>query len=511
MRRWWLLTALCSGALLIFLFQGRGCDPGGGNLVKESNVERPVGGNPVARRPTPAARRSSLGDLADRDPSRLALRKHSWSDEVKLEIVVTDRSDGTAVEHAEVRVSQPTMDFLSEGFTDLSGVATSRLMAGVYRVEIDKSGFLPEAFDLQVPAGRAQLRTQVELTEAAVLEGSVVNQHGRPVAGAQISVGLPQGGDNRRARRNPLPSAQSQADGSFLRLLEPGSYTLKAVKRPHSPGTTPLLTLVPGTNPPVQLQIEEVDQVVDFWGMVVDQDERPVAGALVRIGSERILNSVKTDDQGSFRMQTTPMPWAYVDVRASGYRRESRRIQLQRGTSARFTLKGDQFFSVRVLDRSGREIEDARVHGESMEHRAHWVLRTEDGRFYAKQYPFWIYADAFRSGQGMTELRLVESYQPEIHLFIETGGGLQGRVTDANGLPVTSFTLSLQFSGRRPVLSQSVQSQDGSFQFRDLWPGPVTLSIKAPGRQKTNRRVSLRAGQMEWVEIVMEPPPPNKE
>ena len=152
--RWWLLTALCSGALLIFLFQGRGCDPGGGNLVKESNVERPVGGNPVARRPPPAARRSSLGDLADRDPSRLALRKHSWSDEVKLEIVVTDRSDGTAVEHAEVRVSQPTMDFLSEGFTDLSGVATSRLMAGVYRVEIDKSGFLPEAFDLQVPAGR---------------------------------------------------------------------------------------------------------------------------------------------------------------------------------------------------------------------------------------------------------------------------------------------------------------------------------------------------------------------
>jgi hypothetical protein len=187
---------------------------------------------------------------------------------------------------------------------------------------------------------------------SAAIHGTVVDQNGQPVVGAQI--GLTPG-----ARR-----AISFDDGSFeIPELKPGAYVLSARRIGYSPASvsvtlrdstvTVTITLVAIPLQLDSIRIREKSSGIRYSAVVLDQNDVPVTGAeVVAIG---INSNLKTDSLGRFTVPKLSRGTLIVRIRKIGYVAyfDSFRILAERADTIRMPRLAESLSTVEVRERSG--------------------------------------------------------------------------------------------------------------------------------------------------------------
>ncbi len=509
MRGWWTVLVLVGVLVLLFFFRGGSHRFPDRSLSTGPHSLKPIQPDDGTQLLPSAEGSLPKGNLSD----RFLLRRDSSPDRPVLEIRVSDRSTGDPIESAAIRASGRLSSFQVGASTDSTGLAVVRLVEDEYKIRIEKPDYLAEELDLGLPPGMLVARREVELSRAALVHGSVTNQHDQAVAGARVSLELSEPRSTEQTRKETTTfQARTLADGSFSMRLVPGHYRAQVVKRPHLPGRLANLELVAGENLPLELQIAELDQVVVLEGIVEELGGEAVGGALVRIGQRvtnqtRVLNSTRTDAEGGVRLELPPRPAVQVEISAGGFRGSRRQVDLTKAASMRFVLEGFQAFSVQVVGSGGRVIERARVHGRSPEG-TNVLGRRADGRYYSRTYPFQVFADGLEQNLGVTEVVTVAEFQPEIRLHIPPGGNLHGSVADREGAPVKAFSVTVDHHGLSPF-GRQFHSEDGSFRLADLPEGRLVVKVRAPGFEETQRPLLIHLGETLGVEVTLIPTPPK--
>jgi hypothetical protein len=338
----------------------------------------------------------------------------------------------------------------------------------------------------------------------ATFDGRVVAaDRGAGIGGAELTF----------ARGGAAASARSDATGAFR--FEPptaGRWRLAAVTAsgylPFAPewGHSPVeLDARPGLH--VQGIEIHLSPEVRLAGRVVDEEDRPVAGAEVRLlgtSGESALVPVPdrftTDAGGAFSFVAPE--GAVVAARKDGFlpgRAEVTRLALLNGTvvvrlgPAHRSIGAPAPIAGRVVGPDGAPVAGALVAAEGMGRfgvagaAAAQALSGTDGTFVLEDLmPGGYHVIARAEGLAPASARRVRPGTTDVVLTLEPGGRLRGCVRNAStGAPIAPFTVAV-FARRSalrlfPQRSLSVIDPSGCYRIDDLQPGPAAVVIAAPG------------------------------
>lgn len=336
-------------------------------------------------------------------------------------------------------------------------------------------------------------------------EGRVVSAlTGEGIAGAQLTF----------ARPEETGSTASGADGAFR--FEPrvaGRWLLAAATArgflPFAPewGQSPV-SLVARPGEALRGLVVSLSPAEEYEGRVVDDDERPVAGAEVRVlgggaGQATLVplaDRYRSDGAGRFRF-TAPED-AVVEASLAGFATGRARVdyavrvghqltvRLRRAAGAVLAIEGQ------VEAPSGAPAEGALVTAAAKARpgeapaSAHADAR---GRFTLTDLTpgAWI-VTATRAGAASASAE-APAGATGLRLRLTAGGALAGRVQDRrSGAPVPAFTLVVQSA--RDSGSTSVVDPRGEYELDGLTPGPAVVTVVAPGYAPSpERRVVVPA------------------
>jgi RNA polymerase sigma factor (sigma-70 family) len=215
----------------------------------------------------------------------------------------------------------------------------------------------PRPSDFLLKAKKAEMI----LDEGVALAGRVVDDRGRPLAGAKVGLGA-----DRRNRDRNFPGVATDADGRFrFDHVPPGTQTVTA----QSPGRAPELAEVvvaPGMKP-VEFRLGPGHLI---RGRVVNPQGRPLDGATVQAmdwkGRMSLDWTTKTDAEGRFTWDSAPAEPVLLTLSSPGYTKVGQReFRADRGETS-VTMYPPLRVRGQVTDaRTGRPIERFTVeHGD---------------------------------------------------------------------------------------------------------------------------------------------------
>lgn len=238
-----------------------------------------------------------------------------------LEVKVTDAVSKEPLKEATVGLNNQATDRYVSSRSDDNGMARMRLMPGDYQVTyVYKQDYSRLRLQNIVSIVEGQTEhLEYELVGMLKVTGVVHDETGKPLEGATLQV-CPTG-------RAPIPS---NAEGKFEAIFDPGSW-------PSS--RTPTMILVGRhveRNLAEAVQIDEdtrrmdieLQPAVTLFGRVVDQDDKEIANAQVRVmihgstwGSTlKEREPAKTNAEGKFEIKAVPTGRKYsFYVQAEGY------------------------------------------------------------------------------------------------------------------------------------------------------------------------------------------------
>jgi RNA polymerase sigma factor (sigma-70 family) len=165
--------------------------------------------------------------------------------------------------------------------------------------------------DSSRPAGE---RNQGRPAQGIAVSGSVIDEEGRPIAGARVARG-----SDLRGQAN-VREATTDADGRFvIGGIPAGALVLTAQAPGHAPDLK-TMTAEPGLAP------------AEFWlesghtirGRIVDAHDKPIAGAPVAAdqwrGHHSLRWSTRTDAEGRFRWDDAPADVVLIDLGELGFK-----------------------------------------------------------------------------------------------------------------------------------------------------------------------------------------------
>ena len=220
--------------------------------------------------------------------------------------------------------------------TDGRGVFTMNLPPGRYRTQLQRPGFISSEAIITIDGGSVML-PDARLTRGGSIEGRILGINGRPVQGVSVFAVRPATGVMREAVQNLAFGRNALTDdrGHFrLTSLPQGTYYVVAqaaagqpfdVHTQMAPRTIVVETFYPGvadiaTANPIEVTVGNTTTGVDFQmqqattvlvsGIVVDHEDRPVAGARVMVNSPRSIPlsspSVNAQRDGTFQLALPP-------------------------------------------------------------------------------------------------------------------------------------------------------------------------------------------------------------
>lgn len=395
-------------------------------------------------------------------------------------------------------------------------------MAGIvydnpYRLTIRAEGFASFAVDLPpYEPGATVGPVRIRLHEGRLARGRVVDTDGSPVAGAEVKLRWPEQKQPRfpglRDTDATEPVATDDQGGFVIAGVKTGKYGLRAthgeyvsqrdvaIEVPEGRGEVDLgdFTLVPGA---------------ETLGVVVDPDQEPVEGALVRFrefGPDRNERTATTDTEGRFTLAGLPHEQVDLTVEAEGYPSFAARgtrpgtgepilIQLVRGAS----------LSGRVLTAAGTAAVDARVNldpdmqtrlrGQILSSRDLRSRTDGDGRFsFGHLFPgTWsVEASAGTEAARTDPLELTSGAERTIELHLHAQDQLTVIVTAFSGQPVTEAQVRLE--PKDGAQSREFDLTDGSGRAQlGVRAGPATLTVKHPDHLDETREIVVGPGSTE--------------
>jgi hypothetical protein len=455
----------------------------------------------------------------------------------KLAGVVRDDA-GHPLPGAFVRVEELDRPLPVEIETGADGrfVVADRLSGNNYRVSVRRSGYIPDGPRTAV-AGGAVL--EVRLRRGATLDGSVVDESGRPIAGAELAV-VSETGESASAAVTPAPSndgsapapnagdgwsrleqsgelgvlrgpipfppalplasaapgpsatalPRSDSQGKFhLAELAPGKVIVTARHPDFAAGDTVPVVLVGGQARSVRITLRAGALL---RGRVVDEDHHGVGDAEVTTSDGRTLI---TDASGQF---TVPHLLSSVQLRArhAGYLRADAKVEIaadQSSAEVELTLHhalgrlGGQVLGARGDAAPGARVTVTPRGGEAVS-----AVADRDGRFHIDGLPEGPYrVTVDRAGSPRLRIAALEA-SDDVRLMLEAGGGIEGEIFDERtGAPPRDLRLELVWDDER----KTVPLEGRNFRVVGLPTGPVRLVGRAHGYPHVDRMIEVVAGE----------------
>lgn len=387
------------------------------------------------------------------------------------------------------------------------------------------------------------------LSPKAFLHGSVVDGQGKALAGVDIRVRYDPGAVVQRAGQRLRRSgglARSRGHGDFRAggLVPGAAYTLRFA----TPGFAPQIVKAeaPRTGAPGSpLRVVLTPGKVAF-GSVLDENECPVAGAVVELvpppdsnmsvrlqqirePDAALRSRAVTDAAGRFEMRgvragrfdLAVQARGFAAVRVPGIGIPAQRERFDLGT---VVLKPEVLLSGRVQTPEGAPLEGASVRikpEDPLEEAAFDENATPDAvtdatggfQLSGRRAGDMLKLVVARAGYATAELSGVAA-NPEkpLVVILNPASVLAGRVVDEDDEPVTGALLTA-VSQRMVVVGGSVLTKgpvfqtrsrdDGSFTIQ-VEPGPVELTASGPGWQTAVLNLKVLEGKdLEGVEVVL--------
>jgi RNA polymerase sigma factor (sigma-70 family) len=482
----------------------------------------PPGPLPPTPSPSPAAAvvASLEQPQADAAPSaqlREAVRDAKASDPTTtgtIEVVVKYADAPTAAGDVLVLAVPSSGDYRTDAlrrFTDGDGRARFvGLTPGEYVVRAH--GRNGPGARLAVEASQVAMR-ELLLRGGYRLDGVVVDAVGAPVGGATI-----ENAQGATTGTGAHAVATTAADGTFvLRHCPPAS--LFGARAPGFAASK--LHYVRGSLGGASLRIElrEIGGSVD--GIVVDPDGRPIAGAVVRVGSgqcEELRSTAQgapplpaqaiSAADGSFATCGVPVGTQPVMVRVPTMAPWLGSVEVTAGGTAAVHVAMARGVTCRgiVRDERSAPCKGATVSvGKRGEFMRFEVVTGADGAFVLRGLPAGdidIAAELHQVGKAAQRVRGEPGTEVPCDLVLTPGIVLQGRVVDEAGAPLPRVDVRAEAEGRGAYwLGNAFSGADGGFRITDCPPGR-TLVVTAGQRDRVSWRragVEPRTGDHEIV------------
>ncbi len=359
---------------------------------------------------------------------------------------------------------------------------------------------LDEASPIQLNRGAsAQDTTAI----AGSLRGHVLSSAtGQGIGGAELSFEFARG----------ATSIRTEGEGAFrFEPSEIGIYRLASVTAngflPFAPewGRSPI-TFNARAGERIEDVVLTLSPAVEYLGVVLDPDDKPVAGAEVRLlnAAEGVTalaplpDRFTSDDRGEFRFSAPEGAWleashpSFSPGRAylGQYVLASRRLQIH--LSALRPSVELESIAGSVLDPQGTPIEGASVsvrsRGRRRQGRFHPDVRSNpDGQFQITDlWPGEYDLRASYPGYALAKADSIRSGSRSVVLKLSLGTRLSGTVRDAaTRAPVAAFTLSLQRVrgplSRDAFTSVAFMDGQGQYEISGLPPGNYAAIVAGYG------------------------------
>ena len=355
------------------------------------------------------------------------------------------------------------------------------------------------------------------------LRGRVVDAAVKtPLAGVEVRA-APSPAAIFAMRSMDLPSAVARtgADGRFtLRGLAAGTgYDLHLTRDGYAPKTAEAAPVEAGAvPPPLELALDRGRRGA---GLVVDQGERPVAGATVTLESapargdrmrfpedpEPPRFTAASDARGRFEIAGLPAGRYDLTAEARGFApREVPGIEVAGGAGEQalgtVVLSPGTALEGRVVDARGQPIAEAGVWVSAAGARSPWrglfvqeeepdARSAPDGWFRVADLAPGQAVDlqVVRRGYAGAEVPGVVPPAEPVTVTLQPAVRVSGRVVDPDAKPVTGAEVFLMaerqrggFSGSR-FAGRTASDDEGRFVFTDVEPGTLRVSARAEGRQ----------------------------
>lgn len=367
-------------------------------------------------------------------------------------------------------------------------------------------GFLEESAPIHFPEEPVQVR----LLPAGLVRGRVLGRDGSPVAGAMVRADRADGAMGSTGPRiaTPCPHGEpvtTDAEGRFeLSRLWPAWYTVSAGAPGLMSATSSPTRVDDGEPVEVELHFQEGSTVS---GRVASPDGRPVPGADVWISLESSLTALKTQADGSFRIEGVAAGRASLMARADGYDSTQRKIDVSGGeVRADLVLEPEQELELvkvrgRVLGPDGAPVEGARVSVSNQSVHSAW-----DGSFtlrirFSGRHEIKAEKRGFVKGLAQFQFPQDAGLVNEIEIRLETGTRVNGRVAGLTVEEMQRVTIQFLNEDMKPVSADA----DGRFEIGPVGAGTWEVAAFLKGRM-ASAEVTTEPGEAEaFIELAFSP------
>jgi hypothetical protein len=446
---------------------------------------------------------------------------------------VVDRATKSPIAGAQVSLfdATPGVPPLAAESDEKGELRLQGVWPGELRVEVAHTGHAPSSLDVALPRATPLL---IELDGEAAISGSVVDEFGRPVAGALLSVSTHEGLPVQLERpqpaaglgkigelgvtQGPVPriplassglaalgtlASQSDAQGKFrITGLNPTPVLLSAARAGYAGGSIEVNDLAPhAERKNVRVVLREAGTVE---GRVRDVDGRPLPGLYISARAESgAEQSAVTDAAGRF---TLPDLLGNVTVEAAwrGGPALTCRLQVAPRSAGHCDLVlGTKLHElvVRVVDEYGFGLEGAQISVASkVGYRAATQVSRRDGGATLRELPDPPYRVEARLRGFLPAQADLSEIPKELRLRMTRAASLAGVVTDSLGRAVPGAFVSTD-EGDATTESDA----HGNFLLTGVTPGALSLwAAHASAGEGSSQEVRARAGQtLPSVRIVL--------
>ncbi len=376
----------------------------------------------------------------------------------------------------------------AQGQPAVTGTDGRFALAGLgfsHRIELCRPGYLSESPAFGEVADGA---VEVVLAPAARVSGRVLDATGRPLAGAFVSVWVPDQVfvSTETQFEGPCPmrrtarSAVAGADGRFLvDHLEPGRYWLGAGAEGHLPVLRKELELAAGETSVEDLLLE---RGAVLRGRILGPDGTPQAGLRLHVRGGRSQSSERRSEaDGSYVLTGIDPGLRELHVASEQGLTERHQVEVGPGENVldlRYPTRSRPELRGRVVDGAGRPIGGARVRAQAPSTGVSEATSDPDGAFSLAVedglYELWAQAPGHGPASAQQPIEVRGASIDGLELVLLPGVTLRGRLAGAAPERLQHLFAS---AGQGKVHRTFEVDEEGRFAIVDLGPGVWRVGV----------------------------------